>query len=447
MHQSAYLCSHTPVHQPFSRKIIMDSMPLRPLAARQNVCVIAGLFVLSACEFSVPPTATSASTQVQAEAAAIPVRPTAPVLEAKAPAYPALAIYIVYREYVHLSPGLRTLSDDDPRYQEYMERRLRELYPTRGYAGMMREAVAEARRNRLLVQQYERGMREYERRMRTYTGAFAASFGTLSTCDSTSVDLDAGADTSWAGRDEFAVPPDEQLPTIQMEIDSLQLVGPEVDAIYYYESLATGTYAGGGGSVGEEPINMTGAVGEPTRDDLIRAAAEGGAPGEISAQVSDQLLASIALGVVGAWKAYRVQQAADRAHRKSTEFYPDMGSQDTRRDAHRHLYVNMMLRRYVGATAAKLIMDQHESESTGAAKVMNLHNNDIGRSLRYHAFRGHWLWDRWDWREWADKVRYYIDNAANAEYIPEWYLTAPTIDEAWAREACVADTKYIYFVS
>lgn len=36
-----------------------------------------------------------------------------------------------------------------------MEKRLRELYPQRGYAGMMREAVAEMR-------QYRRAWREYE---------------------------------------------------------------------------------------------------------------------------------------------------------------------------------------------------------------------------------------------------------------------------------------------
>jgi hypothetical protein len=91
--------------------------------------------------------------------------------------------------------------------------------------------------------------------------------------------------------------------------------------------------------------------------------------------------------------------------------------------------------------------DRHENQNqnVSTARVMDLHNNDIGRSVRYNAFRGHWLWDRWDWREWADKVRHYIDHPANAEYIPEWFETDPTAEEAWAREACVPDAKYIYF--
>lgn len=378
----------------------------------------------------------------------MPVRPIAPVLEAKAPAYPPLAIYIVYREYVHQNPGLTTLSDDDPRYQQYMEKRLRELYPARGYAGMMRDAVAEARRNRLLVQQYEREVREYDRQMRALSTVSTNSFTATSTCEASYADSNAGADSSWSGQEEFAVPPDEQLPTIQMEIDTLQLEGPEVDAIHYYEALATGTYAPGGGPGGGDPIHMTGVEDGPTRDDLIRAAAAGRPSGEVTAQVSEQLLATIALGVVGAWKAHRVQQASDRAHRKSTEFYPGVDPQDTRRDAHRHVYVNMMLRRYVGATAAKIIADRHENQNgnVSTARVMDLHNNDIGRSVRYNAFRGHWLWDRWDWQEWAAKVRSYIDNPANAEYIPEWSVEPrPTIDQAWDREACVPDSKYIYF--
>ena len=253
-----------------------------------------------------------------------------------------------------------------------------------------------------------------------------------------------------AGPDRKSSPsrPTSSSPTIQMEIDTLQLEGPEVDAIHYYEALATGTYAPGGGPGGGDTINMTGVGDGPTRDDLIRAAAAGRSPGEVTAQVSEQLLATIALGVVGAWKAHRVQQASDRAHRKSTEFYPGVDPQDTKRDAHRHVYVNMMLRRYVGATAAKIIADRHENQNdnVSTARVMDLHNNDIGRSVRYNAFRGHWLWDRWDWQEWAAKVRNYIDNPANAEYIPEWSVEPrPTIDQAWDRETCVPDAKYIYF--
>ena len=410
---------------------------------------LAALVLLAACESPASPASDltgAAGGALSRSGITSPPRP--PVLEARAPLYPPLAIYIVYREYVHLHPNLTTLSPDDRQYQHYMEKRLRELYPDQGYAGMMRDALAEARRNRQAVEQYMRDLRDYEQNS---LGMDMFSSTTMSTCGSTYVDPNAGADASWTGQDEFAVPPDEQLPTIQMEIDSLQLVGPEVDDIYYYESLAKGTYSGGGGGGGGtgEPVLIESVDGEPTRDNLIRAAAAGYKPGEMTAQTNPVLIGSIALGVVAAWKTYRVVQAEARAHQKSTALFPNVDPQDTRRDAHRHIYVNMMLRRYVGATAGKIIMDRYEDQngSFGPARVMDLHNNDIGRSHRYNAFRGHWLWDRWDWNEWALKVRNYInDEPANGEYIHEWSTDPrPTLEQAWAREACVADARYIYF--
>lgn len=145
------------------------------------------------------------------------------------------------------------------------------------------------------------------------------------------------------------------------------------------------------------------------------------------------------------WKAYRVWQSVKRARQKSEEFYPHLAYDDTRRDAHRHILWNMMLRRWVGRFWANEIGDFHERNGIGRSHVMDLHNNDIGRSHRYHSFRGHYFWDRWDWGEWDRKVRDYVNNSANAEYIPEWFTTEPTTAEAWAREDCVPEEKYIYF--
>lgn len=413
-------------------------------------CATTSLLALGACESAVAPAPDVAvgAAPALAQQSGVPVRPTPPAMLAATPRYPATALYIVYREYLHRNPGLTTLSVDDREYQKYAEQRMRELYPQRGYAGMMRDAVEEARQNRLAWQRYERETREYERQIALYSGAQAfTSFTTTTTCGGTTADPYADADPSWTGQEEFAVPPDEQLPTIQMEIDSLLLVGPEVDDIYYFESLATGTYGGGGGGGGGEPIYMTGVEGEPTLDDLIRAAAEGRTPysGEITIQINPAWVAAgiTSLAVIG-WKAYRINQSIDRARRKSAEFYPNLAYDDTKRDAHRHILWSMMLRRWVGPALAKELTDYHERNSSGPAHVMDLHNNDIGRSHRYNSFRGHWFWDRWDWGEWAAKVRNYINDPANAEYIAEWQA-GPTTEQAFARAQCVPDEKYIYF--
>lgn len=167
-------------------------------------------------------------------------------------------------------------------------------------------------------------------------------------------------DASWAGQEEFAVPEDEQLPTIQMEIDSLGLVGPQVQAIYDYESLATGTYSGGGGGGGNcgvcgGPPSIE-SVGGST-DDLIRAAAAGYtiADGQVGAQVEPVTVLAVSLGLMG-W--YRAATAHNLAREKSAAFYPNLHESDTQRDAHRHIYWSMMLRRWIGKFLANSVTDR-----------------------------------------------------------------------------------------
>jgi hypothetical protein len=362
-------------------------------------------------------------------------------------------VYILYREYLHKNPGITRLSVDDPQYQQHMERRLRQLYPTRGYSGMMRDAVAERRRHEVTWRRYEQQLEQQQgvRLMSCETqviegdgcGAGGGGGGTGGGYEDPYAD--PLVDPSWDGQVEFAVPADEELPTIQMEVDTLMLDQAEVQEIYYYESLATGTYL-------TEPTQTQSVATSSSIDDLIRAAGAGHTPGQsgpVIQIVPDAVAYAVAtLGFIG-WKAFRVDQATKRAIARSAYYYhPALGYADTKRDAYRHILWSMMLRRYVGATFAKAITDKWEdhTNSSGAARVMDLHNNDIGRSYRYNRFRNHWLWDRWDWHEWALRVRDYINNEAeNGAYIPEWYqVTIPT-SEAWAREASVPDARYIYF--
>jgi hypothetical protein len=414
--------------------------------------LLAAAPLLGACDGVTEPGFTAAAAPPVLDGRAPDSRPPAPpLLQTATPRYPAAVVYILYREYLHRNPGLTSLSPENPRYQAYMERRLREIYPGRGYAGMMRDAAAETRRHRQAWLRYERELRAYERGVapagcdtEIMTAAAAPAACTPDPPEEEAPAPDPYADplidASWSGQEEFDVPPDSAIPTIPMEIDTLQLAGAEVDSIYYYESLATGTY--------REPIQMTGAGEPPTIDDLIRAAGGGVVPDdEVTVQVSEPVVAGalVSVGLIG-WKAYRVKQATDRAIRKSGEWYPLMAPADTRRDAARHIYWNVMLRRYVGAFLTKQITDLHERGSLPAERVMDLHNNDIGRSYRYKRFRGSWLWDRWDWQGWGTRVRDFIYfSSDNAVYIPEWKDATLTLQQAWQREALVPDTRYIYF--
>jgi hypothetical protein len=407
------------------------------------------LLSASACDSFVEPR--SATPEDLRSVVAHPAPPVPPKTVSTTPLYPAPVLYILYREYLHKNPGLTTLSPEDKHYQQYLERRLRQLYPTKGYSGMMKDAVEEMRQNRRAWLAYEQAHDIWIQNISPEC-ADGALYDPRTGQPCPGVDgVDPNVDPSWDGQVEHAVPPDEMIPTLQMEIDTLQMTQPEIDHLYYQESLADGSFF----QKRDEQYVVLGTGGRATLDDLIRAAGGGWTPpstvssgGEVVVQVNPALIATVVLsaGIIG-WKVYRIGQAADRATSKSQQYFGPLNEQSTKRDAHRHIFLNMQMRRHVGSDLAKWIADRHEEQGGNVASdlTMDLHNNFIGREIRYKNFRGHWLWDRWDWNEWAVKVRDYINTSSNAEYIPEWKNATPTLEQARSRASAVPNWKYIYF--
>lgn len=365
-----------------------------------------------------------------------------PRLVSRTPQYPAVAVYIVYREYVNRHPGLTRLSQDDPEYQRYMEKRLRELYPHRGYAGMMRQAVAEMR-------EYHREWREYERASKPRGSEISpqtceinmTSISTAEECEPSGGGEETYPppqpeyyeDDSWSGQVEF-VTDETQVPTVAAEVDSLQASAYEHDRLLYYESLALGDDGG---------YEIQGEDGTLTRDDLIRMAAYGAGPEEVNTQFW-QTAVLIPLGVAAIF-APRILFSKWRAESASESYYADLSPGDTRRDAFRHIYVNVMLRRYTSAPIAKAVMDINEwGNANWGARIMDVHNNHLGVEVRYAYFRGHWFWDRWSYGVWGGRVRTYINDSRNAAFLP---ALADTYDEAEAKaiRATVPSYIYIYF--
>lgn len=157
----------------------------------------------------------------------------------------------------------------------------------------------------------------------------------------------------------------------------------------------------------------------------------------------------VALPVVGALAYYyywRVETSGNRAEQRANQSFP--GNQgNTRADAFRHTFLSVQLRRYVTSVFAKAITDEWEQRysQSYAETRMDQHNNWLGRGAKYQYFRGHWFWDRWDWKEWAVRVRNYINDPARAEYIPRWLqLPLLTDQEIYDWEASVPNWKYIY---
>jgi hypothetical protein len=366
--------------------------------------------------------------------------------------------YIIYREYLHRHPRVTALSPDDRQYQAYVERRLRQLYPARGYAGMMGEAVAD-------VHRFERLWAGYRHQVETVAVATVPTtcYAALEPDPSCTGDGDGGGggyggtggeatpnadvDPSWTGNDEHPGYPDGYIPTVQQEIDSLAAEPEEVERILYYESLADGSY-----NVAEAPLSTGAMVGgaRPTIDDLIRAAGEGAGPGTGSVgtqNVAAGLVAgAVALGLAG-YFYWRIEQSESRAKSRQALFYPTLFPQDTRADAFRHTFVNVLLRRYCTEPVAHMVMNWWESHSpnTPGGATMDFRNNDLGREVKYSHFRGHWLWDRWDWKEWSRRVRDYVNDPTKGEYIPEWAGSpGPSMSEVQARAQLVPKWKYIF---
>jgi hypothetical protein len=322
---------------------------------------------------------------------------------------------------------------------------------------MVHDAVEESREYRLAWAAYKKELREWKGAagIMACTGTTLVDPETGESClppadDGSASPPDPTVDPSWEGEEEYLPPSDESIPTLQMEIDSLQMTQPETDQLYYQESLADGSFY----RKWDEAIITTQSGKRATIDDLIIAAGDGWTPLDRSRdvksgatiQVDPGTVTKVLVGAYICFKAWRVYQGAQRARDKSTQYFGHLVEGNTQRDAYRHIFWNMQNRRYVGEDFAQMIGDTYEAygDNPANARTMDLHNNAIGREVRYRNFRGHLVWDRWDWREWAEKVRNYMMRPENAEYIPEW-TTPPTLAEARAREQLVPRWKYIYF--
>lgn len=417
----------------------------------QAVALLALTLSLSACDGGQP---AAPDPGMSAAAGAVPVRrsPEPPTLETTTPSYPLAVLYIVGREYV-LKHRLTRLDPADEHYLRYVERRLRQLYPEKGYDGMMGAAVADWRTYQGRLARYQAdtddfGTMDDDGMICPMSFTIACEGGDDPESPETGESSDAGYedDASWIGNTEHPDPPQDFIPSIPEEIDTVQAEQPEIDRIYYYESLASGSYR-----VDGEPIYIT-SVGRRkpmTIDDMIRLAGEGWTPagGEMGTEGLGDLL--VALPVVAGVLYYyywRIETSGNRAEQRANQFFP--GNQhNTRADAFRHAFLSMQLRRYVTSVFAKQITDEWENRYSAsyAETRMDQHNNYLGRGAKYQYFRGHWFWDRWDWKEWAVRVRNYINDPARGEFIPRWLQEpALTDQEIFDWETGLPNWKYIY---
>jgi hypothetical protein len=119
----------------------------------------------------------------------------------------------------------------------------------------------------------------------------------------------------------------------------------------------------------------------------------------------------------GGYLVYRVMQSKERAVIKAQHYYGADTNCGKRGDAFKHLYVSMLLRRYLTENAAKLIMDifwENAATNRPCDRFMDLHNNHVGRNTQYGTFRGSFFEDMYDWEQWGGNIHNFVDNNVNS---------------------------------
>lgn len=139
----------------------------------------------------------------------------------------------------------------------------------------------------------------------------------------------------------------------------------------------------------------------------------------------------------GAYVYERIMFCQQRAYEEEAEYYRN---DIVKGDVFRHIFVNVMLRRYLSRTAAYLIMDviyENYYPNPPCHRYMDWHNNYVGRVTKYSTFR-----ITNDWQIWSNYVHSYVDNDSNGVF-KNW-TTSTSKRIVKQEEKDVDDEKYIY---
>ena len=145
---------------------------------------------------------------------------------------------------------------------------------------------------------------------------------------------------------------------------------------------------------------------------------------------------------------YRVLQSKARAEKLAQYYYGEATNNGRPGDAFKHIYVNVLLRTYVGEWLSHAIMDifwEWKSPNAPCDHYMDLHNNVIGRQTRYEEFTtiDAQCSDTRHWLQWGENVLHFIQDSVNGDF-QGWNKETPTfIVEPAAKQ--VSNMHYIYW--
>ena len=146
---------------------------------------------------------------------------------------------------------------------------------------------------------------------------------------------------------------------------------------------------------------------------------------------------------------YRILQSKARAEKLAYYYYGEATNNGRPGDAFKHIYVNVLLRTYVGDWLSHAIMDifwEWKSPNAPCDHFMDLHNNIIGRQTRYDDFTTldtQCNADMRHWLQWAENVQHFVQDSVNG-HRQSWDKETPTfVVEPAAKQ--VSNTQYIYW--
>ena len=145
---------------------------------------------------------------------------------------------------------------------------------------------------------------------------------------------------------------------------------------------------------------------------------------------------------------YRILQSKARAEKLAYYYYGEATNNGRPGDAFKHIYVNVLLRTYVGEWLSHAIMDvfwEWKSPNAPCDYYMDLHNNIVGRQTRYDEFTtiDTQCTDMRHWLQWAEHVQHFVQDSVNGDY-QGWNKETPTFVVEPAAQK-VSNTQYIYW--
>lgn len=310
----------------------------------------------------------------------------------KIPAFPAEIIYVLAREYeaVHdnIKPKYHTLQADSIRQDStitmgsYLEKRLIELYPQSAYKGLIKNIV-----------QIAQNLIPEKRKKEFQQSTIEFNFNKTKNNN------------------------DESFHTYISDNDEIKLMNMTDEEIKIYKQLnmlADNTVFFSFDNLQHISVN-------DSSFQLTKALFSDSIPFFMKENLTIPLL----LAGGGSYIFYRIIQSKARAEYVSEYLYPEKTKYGMQGDAFRHIFVNVMLKRYTTEALAWLIMDIYWEKIGNNAPcdlLMDLHNNHVGRSSQYRHFKGNSLYD---WKKWANNIENFIDDTTQNAIFKNWNQTMP----------------------